>query len=455
MNRHSESIQPNIVLIVLDSVRRDHLSCYGYSRQTTPHIDRLASEGVLFEHAYATSCWTIPAHASLFTGLYPSQHRADFDTRYLQEQHRTLAQELAAAGYSTACISCNSFVGGGFTNLNQGFDLTVDVEGGVWSGPGWAGRALRAAHKRWRRLRRRDRGADQATRLARRWLEQQQQPFFLFINYMDCHLPYRLRRPARYRFVASEERARVDALPLDPFAAMAGALTLSPQQVRDLQALYDGCLFYLDAQVGRLVVRLKQLGLYEETLFIVTSDHGESFGEHGLFDHQYGLFEHLVATPFIVRLPHGEERGWRNPALFQHVDLMPALLQVAGGGSVDRLLEPGRQAVLTEYLVPNLRQFHRRFPDMDVAPFDSPQRAILRDGYKLIVRRDGATALYDLAQDQGETQDMAATRPALAQWLRDELAAQLGPWPEPASRETQPAAETEELQERLKALGYL
>ena len=117
--------RPNVVLVVLDSVRRDHLSCYGYHRETTPNIDRLDECGLLFEQAYSTSCWTIPAHASLFTGLYPSRHGADLELG-LDEEHQTLAGYLSAHGYRTAAISCNGFVSK-VTGLDRGFQASRDV----------------------------------------------------------------------------------------------------------------------------------------------------------------------------------------------------------------------------------------------------------------------------------------------------------------------------------------
>jgi arylsulfatase A-like enzyme len=254
---------------------------------------------------------------------------------------------------------------------------------------------------------------------------------------------------------------------MDPFGVMGGAITLSGQEIATLQDQYDGCLYYLDQQVGRLVERLKKLGLYEQTIFIVTSDHGESFGEHGLFDHQYGLYEHLLRVPLIVRLPGGARAGERLTQLFQHVDLLPLLkdwLQAkeATSGSSAFIFpdRPARQAAFAEYIVPNLRALQRRFPQQEFPRFNMPLRSIAADGYKLILRRDGQRLLYHLDRDPQETNDLAEAEPLRADQLEQRLFEQLGHWPgggPPGEEdpEAHSAPLPKELEERLEALGYL
>lgn len=456
---------PNVVLIVLDSVRRDHLSCYGYGRPTTPNIDGLAREGVLFARAYSTSCWTIPSHASLFTGLYPSQHRADFDTKWLESDRPTLAERLGRRGYDTACITANGYVSHN-TNLDEGFGLTVDV-GRLRGGPrGFWPRAVRSLHRRWRNWRAADRGTRRATELACRWLRERDtsRPFFLFMNFMDCHLPYWLRGPARYRFVQDEDRGRVDAVPQDPFACMAGALSLSPRDVADLERLYDGALCYMDAHVGRIDRALGDSGLRERTVFIVTSDHGESFGEHGLFDHQYGLYENLISVPLVVRGLPGVEPGTERSALFQHVDLHATLMDLAGAGSshashttagaYSALNGESREWVFAEYLVPTLRAIHRRFPRADVTHLDVALRCVHDGSHKLILRADGRAQLYDLKVDPAERNNLVDVSPGRVEELATELRGRLGDWPATAQAHRGDDG-LGELRDRLEELGYL
>lgn len=460
MKKIQPGYRPNIILIVLDSVRQDHLSSYGYSRNTTPNIDSLAAEGTLFENAYSTSCWTIPSHASLFTGLYPSKHGVNLEHNLLPPEHETMAGYLKALGYHTACISCNSFVAGGGTDLNRGFDLTIDVDG-YREGESIVDRGIRFLQKRWRKSIHRDRGAARAARIAGEYMDAQHGPFFLFMNFMDCHLPYRLQKRQRYQFIPPMERKRVDRIPLDPFAVMAGELELSPREIAGIRALYDGSLYYLDQQVGRLVSQLKERGIFEQTIVLITSDHGESFGEHGLFDHQYGLYEHLLRVPLVAHFPNGSLSGERIKHMIQLVDLFPILKRLVGGPNCGLepedyvfLRKPIRALALSEYLVPNLKAIHRRFPNADVSRFDKPLRAMINKEYKLILRRDGTCELYNLINDPGETVDLSATKREKAAELEARLAALLGPWPGSGQAASQFKLD-EELRERLEAMGYL
>lgn len=454
---------PNVVLIVLDSVRRAHLSCYGYARPTTPRIDRIAAEGIRFTRAWAASCWTLPSHASLFTGLYPSEHLADVDTWRLGPDRPTLAEYLRGKGYATASISCNGIVSE-HTGLTRGFEVRVDVEALAGARTGLVPRAIRAAHKRWRALTRRDRGAGQATRTALDWIGEKagRQPFFLFLNYMDCHSPYHPRLPTRHRFVAPEDRTRADRIPQDPFAVMAGRLTFSARDIEVLKALYDGALLYLDAHVGALADALRRRGILDRTILIVTSDHGESFGEHGLLDHQYGLFEPLLAVPLIVRLPGGERGGEVDDRIVQLVDLFPTIADGLGddiardAGLAGRSLlrDDRREFAFAEYRVPNLRAFGRRFPDADVARYDVAIRAIRNETHKLIWWSDDRVALYDLASDPAEVKDLSPVRPDLARDLQDRIRRRLGGWT-PADVRVAGDDGVDLIRDRLQQLGYL
>lgn len=454
----------NVVLIVLDSVRKDHLSCYGHHRETTPNIDRIAREGIRYSNAFANACWTLPSHVSMFTGLYPSQHRADLDTGILDQRLTTLASTLGAAGYATASFSCNGFVSPK-TGLTRGFDVSVDVEGLLGGSDGLVNRLTRSIHRRLRQTFGRDRGARRATRSALDWLGsvEKDRPFFLFINYMECHLPYRVRGERRYQFVEREARRRADAVPQDPFATMAGAVSLSRGDLTDLKKLYDGCLRYLDEQVGILDQRLRELGRDEDTIFVVTSDHGESFGEHGLLDHQYGLYDHLLHVPLIIRTPGGAG-GTVEERLVQHVWLMPFLQYIASGGDpiewprrparVENAGTPVGDAVYAEYLVPNVRQFRRRFPDLDIERYNVALRSIRTERFKLICRGDGANELFDLATDPEERRNLSAIRLDVVHELKGRLERELGEWP---TLRSSPEAEAglEEVEERLAALGYI
>jgi arylsulfatase A-like enzyme len=445
------SKRPNLLCVVLDSVRRDHVSCYGYQRVTTPRIDRLAAESTVYENAFSASCWTVPSHASLFTGKYPSEHRADFDTLFLSEEHTTLAESLSAQGYDTACVTCNGFVSRK-TGLARGFGHIEDVETTRGGGPfGKVGRRVRKTFREWSRT---DRGAKRATRAAGRWLRERDQdrPFFLFLNLMECHLPYGLKDERLLRFVPEEDRARARKLDQDPFAAMAGSLRYDERDISILSAMYDGCLHYMDDQVGGLLDTLADHGL-DETVVVVTADHGESFGEHGLYDHQYGLYEHLTAVPLIVHVPAREAA--RSSDLVELTDLVPVLSRLPEVTPVgDGLLPVGREYAVSEYVVPNTRALERRFPEFEPGRLSIGQRTIRSRDFRLIEWEDGEHVLFDRRSDPGETRDVASANPETAVHLRAELNSILGPWPA-RSAGTADGDVDEAIRERLRQLGYL
>lgn len=462
----SKDSKPNIILIVLDAVRWDHLSCYGYPRATTPNIDRIAGEGIVFTRAYAASCWTLPAHTSLFTGLYPSQHHTNIDSQTLDPRHLTIAGYLKDRGYHTASISCNAYISD-YTNLSNGFALSVDIKR-AWKGQnGPIAKILHTASRWWRDHQWEDNGAQRATKLAGKWLSNlpDEKPFFLFMNYMECHLPYRLRLPQKYQFVKPADRQRVDQVPQDPYAYMAGMLQYSQQDLADIQALYDGSLFYLDQQIGQLEEQLKSLGRWENTIFILTSDHGESFGEHGLMDHQYGLYENQIRVPLIMRLPNREKAGERVDSFVQHIDLFPTLVhflpyeglhnhtpQFLGFSIFDGL---PREDVIAEYLVPNIRSLRRRFPDVSIQKYDQPLRAITTREYKLIDRKAGRKELYNLLEDSDECANLADERPEKVEQLQARLSGVVGAWPNAADTDAAAPQLSDELRKRLEELGYL
>jgi arylsulfatase A-like enzyme len=453
--------RPNIVIVVLDSVRRDHLGCYGHHLPTTPNIDRIAEEGVRYENAAATSCWTLPSHASLFTGLYPSQHGVDLDHLGFGPNVSTLAEVLSRRGYASAAISCNGFITAR-TGLTRGFDASVDVEGLHGSTRG-VGRVVRGLHRRWRSLRRRDRGGRRAIDLAARWIRaRKDEPFLLFVNLMECHLPYSLDPRLRLRFVPEQRHERALAVPQDPFGVLAGRVHLDDEDIEDLRLQYDGCLRYVDDLVGRLDDTIAAHELRDCTALLLTSDHGESFGEKGLHDHQYGLYEHLVSVPLVARYPGRELGGSVDCSLVQLTDLYATAVELAGASEgqagsdgLSLLSSATRTAVYAEYLRPNLRPFERRFPNADVARHGRRLRSIRVENDKLILSDDGARELYDLGEDPKETTDLAKDRQTTTDRLLAQLENTLGPWPESTDSGQAGPEELDDMRERLRALGYL
>jgi arylsulfatase A-like enzyme len=312
----------NLLLISIDTLRADHLKCYGYDRDTSPHLDRLAKEGVLFENLTAAAPWTVPSHMSMFTSLYPSIHGVVNFTNQLGEGVPTLAGRLAESGYVTAAFvtsaSMNHFFGfnRGFQSyddytINQAFDNVEPLKHMV-EGTGVICRVVTDPL---------------ITDLATKWLtahSHSNQNFFLFLHYFDCHYDYKPPAPYDKKFdpdYKGSENGR------DILQREADILKfISVMDLAHMMALYDGDIAETDEEVGKILQLLQDLGLSEKTLVIVLSDHGEGFLEHGKIRHGNSLYEELLHAPLIMRLPGVIPAGKRVAGNVSHVDLMPTVL---------------------------------------------------------------------------------------------------------------------------------
>ncbi|MFH0943847.1 MAG: sulfatase [Planctomycetota bacterium] len=284
---------PNIILIVLDTERADHVSCSGASaRATTPFLDTLADKGLVFPQARSPSNWTLPAHASIFTGLLPSEHGCHFEHRYLVDEALTVAEFLQGQGYVTAGFSCNVNIGRAF-NLTQGFDTYEEIWGDAQATAGaQSGDVLE-------------------TRLAAWLRDPPGRPVFLFLNLMDAHLPYRAATGFEGHFGAPGEGFPADLLDQPDFLdrVLMGEQQLDGLFKADLTLLYDNAIRGLDARLQRVHSLLSKAGFLDYSVLIVTSDHGENLGDHGLVDHQASLHETVLRVPLILQgsgIPPGE-----------------------------------------------------------------------------------------------------------------------------------------------------
>jgi arylsulfatase A-like enzyme len=313
-------MRPNVLLISVDTLRADRLSLYGYPRDTSPNLRRLARDGVVFKRALSPGTWTLPGHAAMLTGLFPGRLGALDIGATLPEDAVTLAERLREAGYRTGAVVANVSVLDRGVGWSQGFDFyddtprqrlryTTSLQLALWSLP-----------KPYARLTSRARTADAINAVALEWLATDRRtPFFLFINYMDTHHPY--MPPDEYldRFPG---RRTVVIDPLPDLTRRPRGLT--QRETEHYRALYDASIAYVDHEIGRLLGTLAVAGRLEDTLVIVTSDHGEFFGEHGLFQHAVGPYEEVHRVPLVIRYPgrrrHGVVDGW-----VQLVDVFPSV----------------------------------------------------------------------------------------------------------------------------------
>ncbi|WP_435099201.1 sulfatase [Halorubrum sp. N11] len=337
----------NVLFVVLDTVRKDRLEPYGFERETTPTLSRFAADATVFESAVAPAPWTLPVHASMFTGLYPSQHGADQESPYL-EGARTLATTLSAAGYDTAAYSSNAWITP-YTNLTDGFDdgdtFFEVMPGDALSGPlstVWktmndnevlrdvASTAVQFGAKIHEYLASGD-GADTKTpAVVDKTLSfvdesESDRGWFAFVNLMDAHLPYYPPEEYRERFAPD---ADPDAVPQNSKEYNSGARSIDEDGWADIRDLYDAEIAHMDDQLGRLFETLKERGEWENTTVILCADHGELHGEHDLYGHEFALYEELVNVPLMVKHPALESD--RREDLVELLDLYHTVLDATG-----------------------------------------------------------------------------------------------------------------------------
>ncbi len=404
----------NVLLIVMDTTRADRCSVHGAPRPTTPGLTALGREGVVFDRTWASSSWTVPTHATMFTGLLPQRHRADTDgANLLEDRQTTLAEILTDAQFATGAWSNNPFVSAGF-GFPQGFGTFVALfrERNV---PKPAARATHDLALAWIR---------KQEKAGRRW--------FAFVNDMEPHAPFEPPDDVARRFVAADVTAeelawgRSYGFPQNLRVTL-GLDTLPPERLQLLSDLYDAEIATLDAEIARLVEALRADGVLDETLVIVVGDHGEHLGENGLLSHCLSLHDALLHVPLVIRCPGWFEGGRRVADIARLEDLLPTILEVTGlppradldGRSLLHDL-PGRPA-LARLGRPSgiLEAAARVAPDLDVTRHDVVLESAYDGRYHLVrCLETGAERLYEPEADPREERDVAAHHPDVVARLR-------------------------------------
>ncbi len=458
--------QPNIVLVVMDATRARNLSCYGYARKTTPHLDRLAESSVVYEQAISAAGWSLPAHASLFTGLYAARHHADDQHKYLQPEYPTLAELLRARGYHTLAFCQNPYVGPA-TGLNRGFQ--------------WFNRPFKAPQplsKRVNRLKQKlangiarvrgehDSGAAHInaqvlTSLER--LHSESAPFFVFMHYEDTHAPYRLPKKFARWLPAGIDLETALKVNQDPWKHLIAPQVMKEQDFQTLVALYDSEINYVDYRIGQVLDALERTRMLDDTMVIVTADHGENIGDHGMMAHKYCLYDTLLHVPFIVHYPKGTVTPGRVSHQVQTLDLVPTIFSMLGETDselyrsfqgYDLLSSSQRDFAIAEQSRPDLSRFYTRFPGVDVSRFDRALTMIRDDRHKFIWASDGKHELYDRIADPAEQRNLIAALPQVAEDLHTRLENWRNGFVSVAPAEPAPEFD-DEVVERLRDLGYL
>jgi arylsulfatase A-like enzyme len=409
---------PNVLLIVLDTQRAANTSLYGSARRTTPGLERLAESSVVFDRAIATTPWTLPSHASMFTGRLNRELGTGF-ARPLDSRYPTLAEALVSSGYTTAGFVSNLIFTTDFYGLDRGFLRYEDQprSPGMTLASSWltrhAIRTLRSwVGNRQDLVRKR---AEDVNRRFLNWLEAEDyRPFFVFLNYYDAHDPYLPPAPfdTLYREIGGRYHIERDQ--------DSGLYTTS--ELEELEAAYDAGIAYQDHHVGLLLDSLESRGIMEETLVLVTSDHGESFGEHGWVAHANSVHLTEVHVPLLIRPPGGLSTGRRVEAAVSLRDLPATVLGVLG---LDQGPFPGHS--LGAYLTQDAG-----VTDPPSSPAVSELRgqwsSLIDGAYHYLRGPDGEEELYDIGLDPLEEHDLSGDprRLEVLQRFKDELATQIG-----------------------------
>lgn len=427
----------NVVLIMLDTVRADHLSCYGYARSTTPNLDRLAGQGVLFQDAVAPTSWTLPSLASVLTGLLPHQHGANWQEA-LDPHPITLAEIMKSQGYQTAAFNANSDFGLAGWRLDKGFDVYADAHNWLRHNLAitFAGQSLyQLLFREFVSFNEFDHlDAEQINRQVFDWLDHRSgQPYFLFINYMDAHRPYVPPAPYDRRFGRIPRRILWNL----SYALRDGHLG-KPASAHDRQDIidsYDNSLSYLDEQIARLINKLMTSRDAAKTFVIVAGDHGESFGEHGTYDHGWNLYREVLHVPLIVAGP-GIPAGRRveRPAALR--ELFPTVIQLA----LESADLPIRRASLSRFWATG------NIPETSEAPVISELSLWTRDEGQTAVMSlwdarwhylrysSGREEIFDRQADEAEKNNLAGSStvqmvlPKLHSQMESVVAGSLTPW---------------------------
>jgi arylsulfatase A-like enzyme len=481
-----EDPRPNVLWIVWDTVRADHMSLYGHERKTTPFLDEWAAGARVFENSLSTAGYTLPSHAAMFTGLMPSETCADNARKHLDDRYTTLAELLQAAGYRTYLYSANPNVSQ-LRNLAQGFE-TVEHP---WS-PQYHDRALELVRSKLpeydrsselaQRLEDAQRGAGGLTpwnikaagELAREatlsWLDgsEARRPYFVFLNYMEAHRPYIPPREFREKLMRPDEVDRsydVDRSWRTMWEYTFGLHDYDAEEIELTRATYDAAVLELDAMLEQLLAALEQANELENTVVVLTSDHGEHLGEQHMLDHQYSVYQPLLRVPLIVHYPARLAAG-RDDRPVMNFDLFPTLLELTGveppEGHRSRavsLLDPSpareRMAEDPAYSPLGIRLVQQAHPDWDPSPWRRLQRALVDDETKFIWGSDGRNRLYDLESDPLETRNLIDERPARAAEMQQALGVVYDSLQLCAESPAPVEELTPQQRELLKSLGYV
>lgn len=508
---------PDILLLVLDTQRADRLSCYDYQQETTPYLDKLATDSTLFRHAFSAAQWTVPAHASMFTGEYPSIHGTQHSDSMLPDTLPTLAERLGAEGYYTAAYCNNPLVGVVNNGLRRGFHSFLNYSGLLTSRPNQAG-MRRTITDRYRQVFKRVLGNtvhkmqdafarsdallwfafsplmvpfwqtalsfkgntskslnDAAQLLIQRKMTQKDQPIFAFVNLMGTHMPFHPQRKMIDRFAPNVLQSREELRYLRRFNSdVFGWLTpLASEMAHEhkaiLDGMYDAEVATQDEHLGNFFNQMESSGALDNTLVMVVADHGEHLGEKHLIGHTVSLYRELTHVPLIIRDPSGNiSRGTINEHPVSTRRLFHTALTAAGVAAPEEekyslahppTSDPDNGFVYAEAQTPNnvLNLMMKHKPDLYQKHRCDQQRvAVWQDQHKLIITGGQHRELFNFVDDPTEEHNISTQHPKRTVELAENLLTQMQTLKKSTQRsESVVEQDNQQINSRLRALGYL
>jgi arylsulfatase A-like enzyme len=461
--------KPNIILISIDTLRADHLSCYGYPRETTPATDALSQDSVLFTHTYSPSPSTLPSHMSMLTSLYPTNHGLvtmplggpQGDSLSLDPAIMTLSDFLREEGYVTSAFTGGAQISSQF-GFSKGFDFYQENKGSILK----------------------DTAESLSEKVSEWLLRNQDKKFFLFLHTYQVHAPY--TPPSPYEDLFLNENAKWKKADLiEILSSRQGKYSkLTQEETENLIALYDGEIKYLDELFVRpLISQLKKLNLYDRSMIIFTADHGEEFYEHKGWEHGHSLYRENIHVPLIIKFPRSKHRGNKVESTTRIIDILPTILKEAGiekknphfdGRDLSELIDgkenPSRSSIgfnfYAEYTDP--REMALRFSLLKITISDDQFKLILNEDYPQnssapvfwtyspppfqLSKRE----LYDIQKDFQEKKNIAEANPAAVRQLMDsvDLHRQAANQISLLTFRGRKGLD-KETEERLRALGYI
>ncbi len=444
-NRNPENI--NIILVSIDTLRADHLGCYGYGRNTSPNIDDLASHSAVFLNAYSLSPWTLSSHVTMMTSLIEAHHQVSREFEKINPSLMTLADALRKSGFY-----CSAVTGGGYVSylygFSKGFNQYIQQNEGIWknASAGWT--FNEASH----------------------WIhENKDKNFFLFIHTYQPHTPYNCPQPYNTMFLDKDAKWRT----IDYFRHLGGAEGIfnshSEKEKKNIIDLYDSEIRFTDEELIKpLIQELKELGIYKRTMLVFTGDHGEEFYDHGSWFHGHSLYNEMLKVPLIIKFPNNKFAGWNIKNTVRLTDIMPTILD-----EID--IETDGLQLDGKSLLPVLKGKEKKervfvaYKAENVFDSHIPEKFAINSGrYKLILNKKmpdkdisffttappftGEFELYDLYADPFEKNNVAEKMPAVVSQILEEMELI---YAKSERREIYKVRIEGEVRERLKSLGYI